>query len=130
MSGGANQETANASMVRALSLLLAMLLWASVVVERPGQATMQLPVRAQHLPPQLRLGSPLPATVAVTVRGPRILLWLLPYREVACRIDLSAASAGSVNYTLQDDAILLPDRDLKVERIIPGSVSVTVMENR
>jgi hypothetical protein len=130
MSAGSSQETATASMVRALSLLLAMLLWACVVVERPGQATVQLPVRIVHLSPKLRMTSFLPVEVAVTVRGPRILLWLLPYREAACTIDFGDASPGSASYALQKDAVLLPDRDLEVERIVPGYLFVTLAEKR
>ncbi|HJV66459.1 MAG TPA: CdaR family protein [Geomonas sp.] len=130
MSKEGSQETAAASMVRALSLLLAMLLWASVVVERPGQASVQVPVRAAHLPTGLKLASPLPEKVTVTVRGPRILLWLLPYRDLSCRLDLSGASAGPASYPLQEDAVLLPDRDLKVERVVPGFLALSLAENR
>ena len=110
---------------RLLSAVMASLLWLSVLAERPGELRLTVPVRAGRIPAGLAVASR-PADVAVTVSGPRILLLLLPYRGVTCRLDLASASAGENAVVPQEDDFRLPDKELKVVRVDTPSVKVTL----
>jgi hypothetical protein len=111
--------------VRLFSLLLAGLLWLSVVLERPGEMRLQVPVLPEYLPAGLSLVSPAPAPLEVTVSGPRILLGRLPFRPVNCRIDLSGALVGTASFIPAEGSFAL-DRELKVVRVTPAAVRLTV----
>ena len=112
--------------VKLLSLLVAALLWLTVIAERPGEAHLQVPLQAGHVPAGLRVASSLPAKIEAVVSGPRILLLLLPYRGLACELDLSGATAGTASIVPQQDAFHLPDRELKVLRVLPASIPLTL----
>ncbi|HBG07332.1 MAG: hypothetical protein A2075_15365 [Geobacteraceae bacterium GWC2_58_44] len=111
--------------VKLLSLLLAGLLWLSVVLERPGEVKLQVPVLVRYLPAGVGVVSPVPASVEVTISGPRILLCRLPFRRVSCGLDLSGAAEGTASFTPKESSFGL-DRELKVLRIFPAAVSLTL----
>jgi YbbR domain-containing protein len=113
--------------VRLLSLLLAGLLWLSVALERNGQMTITVPLQPEYLPVGLRLESPLPEKLEVTVSGPRILLGRLAFGGVSCRLDLTAATAGNVNFVPQEGSFAL-DRELKILRLKPASISLALVK--
>jgi hypothetical protein len=121
-------EAANKLYVKLFSLLVAALLSLTVTSERPGQTRLTVPVHATHLPAGLRMVSPPPAAVEVTVAGPKILLLLLPWRDVSCEVDLTGAAAGTTIYLPQEGWFDLPDRDLKVVRVSPESVRLTLQK--
>lgn len=111
--------------VKLLSLLLAGLLWLSVALERTVETKVTVPVRLKHVPVGLRIDSPLPDKLEVTVSGPRILLCRLPFSDLSCGLDLTAATAGTARYLPQASSLGL-HRELKVVRVDPESVSLTV----
>lgn len=115
--------------VKLLSLLLALLLWGSVALERPGEMNIQVPVSAQYLPAGLCLAAPPRDRLEVTVSGPRILLCRLWFSQVNCGLDLSGATAGSASVVPQESWFGL-DRELKVLRVSPAAVQVTLAEAR
>jgi hypothetical protein len=119
-------ETNSRLYVKLLSLLVAALLSLSVTAERPGQTRLTVPVRTSRLPNGLGIVSPPPATVEVTVAGPRILLLLLPMHEIVCDIDLSAAPVGQVTCVAQQGSFELPDKELKVVRVSPPALPLTL----
>ena len=113
--------------VKALSVLLAVLVWLSVVLERPGEVKLTVPVTLKRMPVGLWLDSQPPSELQVIVSGPRILLLLLPYRDVACDIDLTGAGPGETSIApTQGSFDLAPD--LKVVRVFPEWVTVVLAE--
>jgi YbbR domain-containing protein len=128
MMGLIRAEGTNGPLIRVLCLLLAVLLWLSVLVERPGEVKFEAPLRIERLPAGLSLASPPPAKVEVTVTGPRIALWLLPYRDVSCRVDLAGAAPGVRALKLQEASIHLPEPELKVVNVIPAQVPVDLVK--
>jgi hypothetical protein len=112
-----------------LSLLLSLLIWSSVAVERAGQARLQVAIRPVGLPAGLRLASPLSQKLEVTVSGPKILLCRLRLLDTVCELDLAGAAAGTADFTPQADAFGL-DRELKVVRVAPASLRLTVVGER
>jgi hypothetical protein len=112
--------------VKLLCVLVAALLSLTVTAERPGQTRLTVPVRINHVPAGIRVVSPLPATVEVTVAGPKILLLLLPMHDVSCDVDLSGAPAGQITYAPREGSFDLPDKELKVVRVVPGALPLTL----
>jgi hypothetical protein len=115
--------------VKLLSLLLAVLIWLGMVLERPGQVKITAKVRPEHLPAGLWLSAPPPAEVEVTVAGPKIRLLLLPLRQTTCLLDLSHASAGATSYVPQQESFDL-DSEQKVVRVFPSTISLTLEKTR
>ena len=111
--------------VRLLSLLLAGLLWLSVILERPGEVKLLVSVRPESVPAGLRLTSPPPGKLEVTVSGPRILLLRLQFVGADCGLDLTGTQSGTASFTPQEDTFGL-GRELKVVRVSPASVSLTL----
>ena len=118
-----SQEWANG--VKLLSLLLAVLLWLSVVLEHAAEIKILVPVRPEHLPAGLSLVSPPAEKLQVTVSGPLILLCRLPFSDVSCGLDLTGAAAETASFTPRESSFRL-DRELKVVRVFPTSVSLTL----
>jgi hypothetical protein len=123
MTGARSQEWATG--VKLLSLLLALLLWASLAIERTGETTLLVPVRPEHLPAGLKIAQPPLGRLSVTVSGPRILLFRLQFRELSCPLELSGAAAGAVALAPLEGALRL-DRELKVVRISPATIRLTL----
>jgi hypothetical protein len=126
MSKGKGQDWGRG--VKLLSLLLALLLWGSVALERTGEMTLQVPVSAQYLPAGLCLVAPSPDKLAVTVSGPRILLCRLWFSGTSCGLDLSGAAAGTASVVPRESWFGL-ERELKVLRVSPAAVRVTLAES-
>jgi len=114
--------------IKLLSLLVAALLWLSVMAERTGEVTLQAQLRLEHLPAGLTIASQAPGSVEVTVSGPRILLLLLPLRGLSCALDLTGAGVGTANYRPQEGSFALPDKELKVVRVVPSALTVTLLK--
>ena len=111
--------------VKLLSLLLAGLLWLCMILERTDQLTVKVPVRPEYLPVGLRLESPPPERLEVTISGPRILLCRLLLGGVSCGLDLTQAAAGTAEFVPGEDSFRL-ERELKVVRVNPATVSLTL----
>lgn len=115
--------------VKALSVLLAVLVWLSVVLERPAETKLTVPVTLARIPSGLWLDSPPPPELQVVVSGPRIMMLLLPLRTVRCEIDLSGAGAGEFKVSPTRSSFTL-DPELKVERVFPEWIPVVLAERR
>jgi len=107
--------------VKLLALLLALLIWLTVAVERPGEVTIPVPVTPERLPRGLRMVSPPPGVLQVTLTGPRILLVRPFLLGARCTLDLASAVPGSVSFTARDCRFDL-DGELKVVRITPQTL--------
>jgi hypothetical protein len=112
----------------ALSLLLAGLIWLSVLVERLGELTLQVPIVPEHLPAGLRVDSPLHGRLEVTVSGPRIVLARLWFCAPVYTLDLSRAAAGTAAFQPRESSLHL-DRELKLVRIVPASLTLTLTKD-
>ncbi|WP_246043656.1 YbbR-like domain-containing protein [Geomonas edaphica] len=111
--------------VKALSVLLAVLIWLSVIVERPGEMVLTVPVGLDRMPPGLQLDGVAPAEAEVVVSGPRILLFLLPFHQTRLRIDLTGANAGQQQISLKDGLFDL-DPEIKVVHVAPATVTIAL----
>lgn len=105
--------------VRLLALALALLLWLAVMVERPLQLTIPVPVTLEHLPAGLQLASAPPGPLQITISGPAILLVRPFLLGTRCTVDLSEVQPGSVSFGALDSRFAL-DGELKVVRATPS----------
>ncbi|MCM0083433.1 hypothetical protein L4X63_17755 [Geomonas sp. Red32] len=121
-------EPSDATVVTGLSLLLSVLIWTCVMVERPAETTLKVPLRAEHIPAGLKVTTPLPENVEVTVAGPGILLWPLRFVDPgSVELDLSTAAAGAASFAADRRSLRFADSDLKVVRMYPANVRVTLV---
>jgi hypothetical protein len=115
--------------VKALSVLLAVLIWSSVILERPAEMKLNVPVSFERVPSGVWVDSPPPGDLQVIVSGPQILLLLLPLRPVTCEIDLSTAGPGELAITPTQGSFGL-DPELKVVRVFPESIRVVLAQRK
>ncbi|QWV98998.1 hypothetical protein KP003_07125 [Geomonas nitrogeniifigens] len=108
--------------VKVLSVLLSVLIWLSVILERPGEMLLVLPVNLHRMPAGLKLDGAAPAEVEVVVAGPRILLFLLPFHQTRCDIDLAGAQPGLQQVSLKEAEFNL-DPEIKVVHVAPATAS-------
>jgi YbbR domain-containing protein len=114
--------------LKAVSLLLAFLLWFSInVSERDAEGTIELPLRVRSLASGLVVTSQPAKPIAITVRGPRTILDGIDERRERIALDLGDASPGEERVKLSADMIRpeLPRR-LKIIRIEPASVKFRI----
>ena len=111
--------------VKVLSVLLAVLIWLSVILERPGEMMLVVPVGFDRMPPGLRLDGEAPAEAEVVVSGPRILLFLLPLHRTRCGIDLTGAKAGAQQVSLREGSFEL-DPEIKVLHVAPATATIVL----
>jgi hypothetical protein len=116
-----------ATAVTLLSLLLAGLLWLCVMLERPGEAKIQLPLVLEGLPAGLQLVSAPPEKLEATITGPRILL-LAPWLTGGCRLDLSGAQVGAASFSARECS-LGSNRELKVVRVTPALIHLSFIQS-
>jgi hypothetical protein len=115
-----------ATAVTLLSLLLAGLLWLCVMLERPGEAKLRVPLVLEGLPAGLQLASAPPGKLEATVVGPRVLL-LAPWLAGSCRLDLSGAQIGASSFSARDCNFGL-NRELKVVRVNPALIHLSFIQ--
>ncbi|QWV95033.1 hypothetical protein KP004_07610 [Geomonas oryzisoli] len=111
--------------VKVLSVLLAVLIWLSVILERPGEMLLTVPVVLERMPHGLQLDGAAPAEAEVVVSGPRILLFLLPFHQTRCGIDLAGAQPGQQQVSLKEAEFNL-DAEIKVMHVAPATASITL----
>ena len=111
--------------VKALSVLLAVLVWLSVMLERPGEMKLTVPVSLQGMPAGMALQAP-PPELQVVVSGPRVRLLFLPFGQVSCDIDLAGAGPGELSIAPTRGSFNL-DREVKLERVFPEWITLVIV---
>jgi hypothetical protein len=93
--------------VKVLCLVLAVVLWAFVSLETPGELDLSVPVTVVNLGAGLVVREPPPATVTLRLAGPRILLMRQHFRSGAIQLDLAGVAPGKITFTALDQKIAL-----------------------
>ncbi len=94
--------------LKAISVVVALVLWLVVLGSRHEEVTKEIPV-AVIAPPGLVVSSEIPTSVVVRIEGPKAFLkTILARRESAVQIDLSQASPGMVPFQFSSQPIKLP----------------------
>jgi hypothetical protein len=115
--------------VKLLSLLLAVLIWLSVILERPGEMLLTVPVGLDRMPPGLQLEGIAPAELEVVVSGPQILLFLLPFHQTRCQVDLAGAQPGQMQVSFKEGYFGL-DPEIKVLHVVPATAAIVLVRKQ
>lgn len=113
--------------LKALSLLLAALLWLSVTSGTEGEAGVTVPVRFRNIPPQLSVGNATPIFVELRIAGPKLLLTRLKKERLAATLDLQGVGAGTVAFTRLESTIPLQN-GLRITRINPAAIELELVK--
>lgn len=114
--------TENAGL-KALSLLLALLLWLFVTSGMEGEEGITIPVQLRNIPPGLAVESRTPIFVELRIAGPRIFLAWLDKGRLAVNLDLTGVGEGSVTFANLETSVPLRS-GLRVTRVYPSIVEL------
>jgi hypothetical protein len=101
------------------ALLLALLVYLNVYLDRPAQMTLSFPVQVRGLGDSLSLSGPVPSTVQAVVRGTGKQLLRLRLTEPPFPLDLEGQGIGSFSLEVTPDGLPLTGYDgIEVDRIV------------
>lgn len=113
-------------LVKALALSLAIGLWYVFV---PGarivQASYDVPVTVENIPPGYQLEAIEPPVVKVTFAGPRRAFYLFDIRRVAVVVDASLAQVGRRTFTIAPHQVQHPP-EVTVQEVSPSTVKLAL----
>jgi YbbR domain-containing protein len=111
--------------LKAISLLLAVLLWVAIAASKTSEVALSAPVELQNVPKDLELTGDTVNAVEVRLRSSPGIIERLGPGEVAARIDLRGAAEGERIIHLTQAAIRVPF-GIKVVRINPSILTLTL----
>ncbi len=109
--------------LKLLSLLLAFLLWVSLIPEEKifSEKTLTVPLESRNIPPDMELVEKPEATVDVTIRAPNRLINEISSANVYAKLNLEKATLFQQEYPLNETMISIP-AGAEVVRISPNKV--------
>jgi YbbR-like protein len=112
--------------LRAISILLAIVLWAFVNAgQRGALVTLRVPVGYRLLPAGMVILNQHPDFVEIEVRGPRTLLSLLDPDRLTLRLDLAGVGVGQAVFKIGPDMFNVP-RQTDVTRVSPSQIVLDI----
>jgi YbbR domain-containing protein len=114
--------------LKAVSLVLAALLWLLVSGEQTVERALRIPLEFTNLPPQLELVGAPPAVVDIRVRGSSGTLSRVVPGELSAVLDVRTARAGDRLFHLAPEDVRAPF-GVQVVQVTPASVSLTFEES-
>lgn len=112
--------------LKALSLLLAALLWLSVTAAREGVVAVMVPVRIRNLAPRLALSTKAPSSIELRIAGPKIRLLHLAKERLTADLDLQGGGEGGVTFADVARTVALPG-GLRVTRVYPATIELKLV---
>ncbi|RLA82439.1 MAG: hypothetical protein DRG31_07385 [Deltaproteobacteria bacterium] len=113
--------------LKAVSLILAFLLWAFVKGTSKGEMTIRVPVEVEGVPDHLIVGKVDPSDVAVRLRGLMHRLNRLKPEEVRIPIELKDARSGLNTFLLRPEDVRIPP-GIEVVALSPSEVRMRISE--
>ena len=114
--------------LKALSLLLAVLLWLFANIDRESEKDFTIAVLPDNVPAGLQLAGKPPDSLNIRLRGPNILLWKVRAVRPAIRLDLKGAAEGTTVFPSPAAMMNLPE-GAKVIRVTPATVEVRLIKS-
>jgi YbbR domain-containing protein len=114
--------------LKALSLLLAVLLWLFASAGREREKSFTIPVLLENLPAGLQVAGNPPKAVDVRLRGTYTFLWKTSAVHPTIRLDLKGATEGTTAFPSPAAMIDLPE-GAKVVRVMPASIEVRLIKS-
>jgi len=114
--------------LKLLSLILALILWFYLATENlDARDLVPVRLRFENLPSNLILSETSRDSVVVRVRGQKDTILALSASDFSLGLNLSRATAGRRNYSLDKDKVLHP-LNVRVIKVIPDKVEVVLEE--
>lgn len=109
--------------LKLLSLMLAFILWLSLIPEEKtfSEKTLTIPLQTHNLPANMELVEKPDLTVDVTIRAPNRMINEVSAANVFVRLNLSTATLFQQEYPLNETMVSLPP-GAEVVRISPNKV--------
>lgn len=110
------------------ALLLALLVYLNVYLDRPAEMTMSFPVQVQDLGDSLSLSGPVPSTVQAQVRGTGKQLLRMRVTEPPVKISLDGVGPGRFEREVSaEDLPLAGYEGVEAARVIgPGAIDIGI----
>jgi YbbR domain-containing protein len=112
-------------LLKAVSLVLAVILWAMVGGEDRVDKNVMVPIEIINLPRNLVISNQFKKEIEVSVSGPHSLILEMGARSVTRQIDLSAATPGTMVIENAVNQIPVP-RGVTVQRVQPASIILSL----
>ena len=116
-------------LVKLLALLLACALWFYVTGGREAEKELTVPMVVKDLPAGFAVAEGYPATIKVSVVGPRLLLSQLRQEKLRLVLELRGLGEGTVLFTGFEHKIQLPV-GLHITRVSPATIELRLIRNR
>lgn len=116
-------------LVKLLALLLASALWFYVTGGREAEKELTVPLVMKDLPVGFAVAEGYPATIMVSVVGPRLLLSRLRPEQPRLELELRGLSEGTALFTGFEHKIQLPV-GLHITRVSPSTIELRLVRNR
>ena len=110
-------------LLKLISLAFALVLWFFVMGEQRHEVSHAVPVEYRNLPKGLVIANEVPATVSVTLSGPRALLSRVSTEHLNLSLDLNELPPGMTSFRRLDEKLRAPS-GLVVTRISPAGIDV------
>jgi YbbR domain-containing protein len=111
--------------LKALSLVLAAMLWVAISYIGESKMTVSVPVAMENLRKDLIMEKMETDSVLVTIGGPISILKNLRAREIKVAVNLSGAKEGAQVFALAKDNVMVP-KGVKVEEVKPDYMAVEI----
>ncbi len=111
--------------LKALSLVLAAMLWFAISYIGESKMTVSVPVITENLGRELMIGNMESDALLVTINGPISILKNLRAHDIRLVINLAGVKSGAHVFTIQKDKVVVP-KGIKVEQVKPDYVTIEV----
>lgn len=115
--------------LKALSLLLAVVLWLFVAADRETEKSLSVPVMLENLPSSLSVAGNPPSSIDIRIKGPRMLVMKSLAQHPHLLLDLKGSSEGTISFPSPGAMINLPE-GVRVTRVIPAAIEIRLVNAR
>jgi YbbR domain-containing protein len=114
-------------LLKLLAFFMAVLLWVGLMPEEKimSEKSFQVPLEPRNLPAELEITERPPATIDVTIRGPKRLLGEMSSADILAVLNLSRASTNQEDYPLNPDIVTVP-AGAKAVRVFPNKAHIKI----
>ena len=109
--------------LKALSLIMAVVIWFFVDVGKETEISMAVPVLFKNIPSGLVIAGAPPPPINVRLKGPKVALLKFRAERPALLLDLKGAMEGITGFPALESMITLPE-GVRVTRVIPAAMEV------
>lgn len=109
--------------LKALSLIMAVVIWFFVDVGKEMEISMAVPVRFESIPAGLFVAGAPPPPINVRLKGPKVALMKVRAERTILLLDLKGAGEGTTGFPGLESKIRLPE-GVRITRITPAALEV------